>query len=209
MRPIVTIILLLVLGSCLTPLKTHAQDSARSTWSPPYKLDIPAGWDTEHFSLPPQFAPQITYKGTEDLRFAHGWADSASEEHWTYAFLWWLDGRSQLTADGLQNCLKDYYTGLIGSNVGPRKIPTEKLFPVKVSIHIVSTPTPGDRTTFAGNIHMLNYLTQTPITLYVLIHWKYLRSPDHTAVFFEVSSKPMDHRVWQHLNDLNKGLRLP
>ena len=208
MRPIVTVILLLAFGNFLTPIKTFAQDSARSTWSPPYKLDTPSGWSTEHFPLPPGFAPQISYKGTEDLRFAHGWADSTSEEHWAYAFLWWLEGTPQLTAERVQTCLKDYYTGLVGINIGPRKIPKDKLIPVRASIRIITTA-PGDKTTFSGTVYMLDYLTQTPMTLNVLVHWKYLRAPDHTAVFFEISPRPMDHRIWQHLNDLNKSLRLP
>jgi hypothetical protein len=207
MRLIATTILLLA-GICFTPSTTFAQDNARSAWAPPYKLDTPRGWSTERFSLPPEFAPQIAYKGTEDLRFAHGWADGAHEEHWAYAFLWWLDGRPQFTAERLQACLKDYYNGLVGRNIGPRKIPKDKLVPVKTSFRIISTQ-PGDKTTFSGTVYMLDYLTQTPMTLHVLVHWKYLRAPDHTALFFEVSPRPFDHHIWQQLGELNKGLRLP
>jgi len=208
MRPILIVILLLAVSSCFTPITTQAQDSTRSTWTPPYKLDTPRGWTTEHFSLPPEFAPQIPYKGTEDLRFAHGWADGASEEHWAYAFLWWLEGRPQFTAERLQTCLKDYYSGLIERNIGPRKIPKEKLVPVKTSFRIINNY-PGDKTTFSGTVYMLDYLTLTPMTLNVVVHWKYLRTPDRTAVFFEVSPKPLDHPIWQQLDELNKGLRLP
>ena len=32
----------------------------------------PANWEFERFSLPPGFAPGITYKGAEELRFAPG-----------------------------------------------------------------------------------------------------------------------------------------
>jgi hypothetical protein len=208
MRPILTIILLLAVSSCFTSTPTLAQDSTRSIWGPPYKLDTPRGWTTEHFSLPPEFAPQIPYKGTEDLRFAHGWEDGASEEHWAYAFLWWLEGRPQLTTERLQTCLKEYYSGLVEMNIASRKIPKEKLVPVRTSFRIVTTYS-GDKTTFSGTVYMLDYLTQTPMTLNVIVHWKYLRAPDHTAVFFEVSPKPLDHHIWQQLNELNKGLRLP
>jgi len=189
-------------------MNAQAQDSARAVWAPPYKLDTPKGWTTEHFLLPPEFAPHIPYKGTEDLRFAHGWAEVSSDEHWAYAFLWWLEGRQQLTTDSLQAYLKSYYSGLVERNIIPRKIPKEKIIPVKTVFRIITTH-PGDRTTFSGTVHMLDYLTQTPMTLNVIVHWRYLRSPDHSAVLFEVSPKPFDHHIWQQLNDLNKGLRLP
>jgi hypothetical protein len=208
MRSMLPVVLLLAISQFFAPMTAQAQDSAHAVWVPPYKLDTPKGWTTEHFSLPPEFARQIPYKGTEDLRFAHGWADAGSEEHWAYAFVWWLEGRLQLTTDSLQSFLKDYYSGLVERNIVPRKIPKEKLIPVKTSFRIIATQ-PGDRTSFSGTIHMLDYLTQTPMTLNVIVHWKYLRSPDHTAVMFEVSPKPMDHHIWQQLNELNKGLRLP
>jgi len=43
----------------------------------------------------------------------------------------------------------------------------------------------------------------------VIIHWKDLPIPDRSAVFFEVSPRPRDHRVWTQLDALNKGLQLP
>lgn len=208
MRLIETHTLLLLAVSLLTTMSTFAQENPRSATALPYKLDTPRGWSTERFSLPPEFAPQITYTGTEDLRFAHGWADGASEEHWAYAFLWWLDGRPQFTTERLQTCLRDYYNGLVQRNITPRKIPKEKLVPTRTTFRIITTQ-PGDRTTFSGTVYMLDYLTQSPMTLNVLVHLKYLRAPDHTALFFEVSPRPFDHHIWQQLNGLNKGLRLP
>jgi len=56
---------------------------------------------------------------------------------------------------------------------------------------------------------MLDYLTQTPMTLHVVIHWKDLHVPDRSALFFEISPRSPDHRVWKQLDQLNKGLLLP
>ena len=179
-----------------------------ATWVAPYKLDIPSGWSTERFPFPFDFAPQIPYKGMEELRFAPGWADGAGEEHWAYVYLWWLEGRPQLTAEVLATHLQHYYDGLIGRNIIPRNIPKEKLAPVKASLKAIATAA-GDKATFAGIVAMLDYLTQTPMTLNVVIHWKDMHAPDHSAVFFEVSPRPLNHRIWLQLNELNKGLRLP
>jgi hypothetical protein len=195
-------------AECMQWLKTTLDVFDPATWRAPYKLDIPPGWSTEHFAFPFDFAPQIPYKGVEDLRFAPGWADGASEEHWAYAYLWWLEGHPLLTAEKLQTHLQDYYNGLVGQNIAPRKIPKDRLIPAKANIKATTT-VPGDKATFAGTVVMLDYLTQTPMTLNVLIHWKDLQLPDHSAVFFEVSPRPLNHRIWLQLNELNKGLRLP
>ena len=61
-----------------------------------YKLDVPAGWNVERIPFPIDFAPGINYTGVEDLRFTPGWEDLTSEEHWSYAFLWWLDEGQRL-----------------------------------------------------------------------------------------------------------------
>lgn len=194
--------------ACMQWLKKTLDIYDPITWMAPYKLDIPTGWATERFAFPFDFAPQIPYKGVEELRFAPGWADGASEEHWAYAFIWWLEGKPQLTAEKLEMHLQDYYNGLVGRNIAPRKIPREKLGPVKADLKAIPA-SPGDKATFSGTVAMLDYLTQTPMTLHVVIHWKDLHVPDHSAVFFEVSPRPRDHRVWTQLDALNKGLQLP
>lgn len=194
-------------AECMQWLKTILDVFDPNTWVPPYKLPIPSGWSVERFFFPFDFAPQIPYIGAEELRFAPGWADGASEEHWAYAFLWWLEGHPQLTAEKLQTHLQDYYNGLVGQNIAPRKIPKEKLIPAKANLKAVTT-VPGDKATFAGTVVMLDYLTQTPMTLNVLIHWKDLQLPDRSAVFFEISPRAMGHRIWTQLNALNKELSL-
>ena len=57
----------------------------------PELLKEPAGWEFERFSLPPSFAPGITYKGAEELRFAPGMFKKDSAAYFTYAFVVQLD----------------------------------------------------------------------------------------------------------------------
>lgn len=85
--------------------KTNKADSVAS-----YTLPFPQGWGTEIFSLPATFAPAITYKGFEDIRFAPGWAKAASNEYWTYAFLWNLEDSVHIDAKIIAANLKAYYT---------------------------------------------------------------------------------------------------
>src|SRR6188472_3406133 len=96
----------------------------KESMAPSYTLPFPQGWGTEIFSLPPTFAPAITYKGVEDIRFAPGWAKAASNEYWTYCFLWYLEDSIQTDATIIETNLKAYYTGLIASNTQKSKFST-------------------------------------------------------------------------------------
>ncbi|MFT3702712.1 MAG: hypothetical protein QM802_10095 [Agriterribacter sp.] len=176
------------------------------TWQPPYELIIPANWGVEKFSLPPDFASAISYKGVEDVRFAPGWGEIKSEEHWSYSFLWWLDGNPVVNAEGLQSALKDYYDGLVGRNIIERNIPSAKVVPTHVSVKKIKTAA-GDIETFSGTISMLDYHTQLPIVLNSMMHVKDSKTKDHAAIYFEMSPKVLSHPVWQKMNEIGDGFR--
>jgi hypothetical protein len=186
-------------AECIKWLKKNLDIFDINLWTPPYKFAVPTGWTTEHFSLPPDFAPQITYKGVEDLRFTPGWGDTTSEEHWTYAFLWWLDGNSKIDKSTLQQNLKLYYSGLVARNIPTRNIPANKIVSTVVSIKKIK-PYLNDLETYSGTISMLDYHTQKPIVLNIVIHVKDSKTANRRAVYFEVSPKPYSHFIWQKLN---------
>src|SRR4051812_30681554 len=74
-------------------------------WKAPYSLDIPAGWDIERFLIPIEFAPSISYKGIEDIRFTPGWSKAETDDYWSYAFLWYLDSAIKFTPGTMQKNL--------------------------------------------------------------------------------------------------------
>jgi hypothetical protein len=172
------------------------------TWVPPYNLPTPKGWGVERYAFPIDFAPAISHKGVGDLRFMPGWGNAASEEYWSYAFLWWLKGEPVLNAEILKENLKTYYEGLVGGNITRRKIPAGKVVPVTVTVKAVK-PEQDDKETFSGTISMLDYMAQQPITLNVRIHIKNCKLQNRTVVFFEVSPKPFSHKVWSGLKKVN------
>jgi len=85
-------------------------------WEAPYTLPIPKDWAIERFPIPITFAPQISYKGVEDIRFTPGWGKVKSDEYWSYAFLWYLEGEIKIDPQIIDSNLKAYYTGLISIN---------------------------------------------------------------------------------------------
>jgi len=193
---------------CLISLCTFGQVSKVEfdghKWDAPYTLGFPKGWDVERFLIPIEFAPQILYKGVEDIRFTPGWGNSKTDEYWSYAFLWFLDGKPGITEKTIEHDLKAYYTGLVGRNIVPRKIPNDKLIPVKAAFKQVKTYT-GDLKTFNGTIHMLDYMAQIPIVLNCIVHIKSCPGKNNTFIFNEISPKPYTANVWQSLNQLWAG----
>lgn len=169
------------------------------TYQPPYQLTMTQGWDVERFPIPIDFAPAIPYKGVEDIRFTPGWGKTGTAEYWSYAFLWNLEGNVMMDEKIIADNLTAYYTGLIGRNIEKRKIPADKLFPVKAVFKAIAK-TKGDIATYQGTVHMLDYMDQKPMVLNGIVHLK-SGGPGRTYVFYEISPQPLTHSVW---NDLNK-----
>lgn len=168
-------------------------------WQAPYTLPAPKDWAIERFLIPISFAPQITYKGVEDIRFAPGWSKANSDEYWSYAFLWYLEGTINTNAEMIAGNLKAYYTGLI--KVNGSNITAEKIIPVK-TVFKEAKKDRGDFKSFTGTINMLDYMTQKPITLNCKAHLKYCQEENKTFLFFELSPQSFSHPVWQSLDQL-------
>ncbi|MEO6718917.1 MAG: hypothetical protein ABIN67_01085 [Ferruginibacter sp.] len=196
---------ILIFVICLTSLAVSGQDVEAAfdgkNWPPPYTLATPAGWDVERFLIPIGFAPQIPYKGVEDIRFTPGWAKVTTDDYWSYTFLWYLDSLPQMGEQVIQTNLQAYYTGLVEINKGAYKIPEEKIFPAKAIIKKTKT-TKGDHETYSGTIEMLDYMEQKPLILNCLIHVRPYKEKGKTVIFHELSPKAFSHKIWLSLNKL-------
>jgi len=174
----------------------------------PFKLPIPAGWTTEEFPLPPDFAPTFNYRGVEEIRFHPGWGDSTSKGYWSYAYLWWLDGTPEVTEAALTKNLTAYYEGLVGRNITSRKIPAAKVIPTVVAVKKAKLKG-SDKATFTGTVKMLDYMTQRPMVLNAIIHLKDAGKPGKTAVIIEVSPQAPGGEVWKLLDQVPDGFKVP
>jgi hypothetical protein len=171
------------------------------TFVPTYRLIVPENWTTERFAIPIDFAPSIQYAGIEEVRFAPGWDNSSSEDYWTYAYLWYLDRKIQFDPKTIEENLEAYYTGLVDRNIERRKIPKEKLFPVKASFKEVEIQK-GDLNTFNGTVRMLDYMAQEPMTLNCIVHVKECEGKDLTFVYYEISPQEATHAVWKTMDNM-------
>lgn len=199
---------ILILVLCLISCEITGQEATTAEfdghkWEAPYHLSIPEDWNVERFLIPISFAPQIAYKGVEDIRFAPGWGKVNSDEYWTYAFLWYLEGFLQIDATVIAGNLKTYYSGLIEINGASDSISADKLTPVLTSFTETTTEK-GDLKTFTGTIEMTDYMQHKPIMLNCIVHWKSCPDENRTILYFALSPKPSTHANWIMLNQLWK-----
>jgi hypothetical protein len=192
----------------LFPMFSFGQEAANEfdpkKWEPPYSLGFPKDWEVERFLIPIAFAPQIPFKGVEDIRFMPGWGKAESPEYWSYAFLWYLDGHPSIKASTIETNLKDYYNGLVGA------MRAEETDENRVSVKTIfqkGKKQKGDLETFFGSVYMLDYKSNKPISLYVKVHHKSCRGQNKTFLFFEVSPKHYTSPIWDSLDGLWREFR--
>ncbi|MBI3866583.1 MAG: hypothetical protein HY290_32275, partial [Planctomycetia bacterium] len=61
------------------------------------RLAAPEGWGGETIALPPGFAPDMKLKGSEHIRFAPGMMKAESDSFFSYAFVFELESKPELT----------------------------------------------------------------------------------------------------------------
>lgn len=197
--------ILLIVTCCFLFSKASGQDVQANfdgkKWEAPYAFDTPKDWDIERFLIPIGFAPSIPYKGIEDIRFTPGWAKKETNEYWSYAFLWYLDGTPKFDSKTLEKNLIAYYTGLFNFNTDKTKIDTTNLIQVTASIEKIVTEK-GDLNTFQGTVNMNDYMTKQPISINLRIHIKSCDGQKKTFVFYEISPQPYTDNVWKSLHQL-------
>jgi len=86
----------------------------------------PAGWRSERLDLPLDFAPELAYRGVEDLLFAPGMFEPGSDSYFSYALALRLEGDVGADAAMLDGFLTTYYRGLcraVGESRGLERDP--------------------------------------------------------------------------------------
>ena len=167
-----------------------------------FQWPLPEGWREETIPFPLQFAPDLLYKGVEELRFSPGMFKPDQEGYWSYAFVWWLEGRPVLDATELNASLQRYFSGLCTSVA---KDKGQTLDPAKfsASLHPVdgSGPKLGHAVAaFAGTVHAYDaFATGKPIVLNVDVWvWDCDRSGKRAALVL-ASPKPTSAPIWSSL----------
>jgi hypothetical protein len=94
--------------------------SASASAGASFQWPVPEGWKPETIPFPLEFAPDLPYRGVEEIRFAPAFFEPSAPGYFSYAFIWWLEGRPELDRPRLERDLARYFAGLCDA-VGGKK----------------------------------------------------------------------------------------
>lgn len=153
-------------------------------------------WGKEIISMPIHFAPQIPYKGIEEIRFAPGWSKPKEDGFWSYVFVWNIDLNKQLTANDLETYLQYYFDGLM--NVVNKE--KEKVLPKTVALFIKKENNIKVNE-FVGKLQIYNaFHTKEVMQLHCTVKQYYCAEQQRSMVLFRFSPKDQKHPIWDKLN---------
>jgi hypothetical protein len=176
---------------------------------PPYQVPTPAGWAKETIALPPAFAPDMKWKGAEELRFAPGMFKADAPNFFSYAMLFWLP-EAAIDARTMERELLAYYRGLAAAVLKDKKREVNtKAFTLTLT---AARPQPDKRPggeAVAGYVGELKwtepFATGKPQTLRLEIHSWPSAKHKHHCVFVCASPQPETAAVWKALRAIRAG----
>jgi len=168
---------------------------AQSEKSDSLILNAPEDWRTEIIPFPLSFAPEISFEGIEDIRFAPGWAKKESPTFWTYAFVWHLDKDPALDARKIEITLEVYFDGLMKNVAANGKEVSE--IP-KTSCLFIEDP--NNPSTYIGKIKVHDaFFVKDIITLKVMATVINCSEQNKFNTVFHISPKDFEDQVWEQL----------
>lgn len=159
-------------------------------------LTSDASWGKEIISMPIHFAPQIPYKGVEEIRFAPDWSKQDKDGFWSYVFVWDIDLNKELTATDLETYLQYYFDGLMHV-VNKEK---GKVLPKTVALFIKKEKSTNDNE-FIGKLQIYNaFHTKDVMFLHCTVTQYYCPKKQKSMVLFRFSPKKFEHSIWKELS---------
>ncbi|MEO8111782.1 MAG: hypothetical protein ABI594_17175 [Ginsengibacter sp.] len=194
-------ILSIFLCTIIFSFTTNAQDAAQL-------LKEPSAWAFERFELPPVFAPDIPYKGAEELRFSPGMFKKDSPDYFTYAFVAQLDNTATISMNDIRNYLLDYFKGLCGKTASDRKLTIDTS---KISVGIEKkNNTQGDEIVYNALLNIFGVFTNgAPVKLNIEV--KILKDAAASKIYLVFIGSPhaKNDEVWQELYKIQKDFVIP
>jgi len=165
------------------------------------KLPSPPGWRGETFRFPLVFAPSVPFDGTQEVRFAPGFARFGTSEGFTHVILWDIRPEPMEGAQ-LERAIAVYFDGLMENAARGRKL-DELPVPAAVSLHPMSTPA-GWSDAYAGAVHTWNAFSRgEEMKLDVEVSTRRC-SPQQLQVFLAMSMAPRRDKAWETLRSMRE-----
>ena len=173
-----------------------------------FKLAAPKDWSGETIELPPGFAPDMKLKGYEHIRFAPGMMKSGSDTFFSYAFVFELSPKPELTEAVVKDEFLKYFRGLCKAvlngkfpDVDPSEF-TLELQQVKPDPKQALNEKAADSPTqYTGKLDWVEpFATKKRQKLNLEIQtWT---KNEHNYIFACVSPQPADAAIWKQLHTI-------
>jgi hypothetical protein len=150
---------------------------------------VPSGWKKETIPFPLDFAPDVTHRGVEELRFMPGFFDPKTPGYWSYAFVWWIEDAPATDPKTMAEELARYFRGL-NETVGGKKF---KIDPKGFTAAFSADGATGTIRSVDG------FTTGKPIALNVRARKIECPAAGRHAALFALSPQPFESPIWKQL----------
>jgi hypothetical protein len=177
---------------------------------PLYQVPTPAGWAKESIALPPAFAPEMKWKGTEELRFAPGMFKADAPDFFSYALLFLLPDDAEIDAKTMEQELLAYYRGLAAAVLKGKKqgVDTKAFSLTITAAKQQPDKRPGGEAvaSYVGELTWTEpFATGKLQTLRLEVHSWPSAKHKHHCVFLCASPQPETAAVWKTLREIRAG----
>ena len=172
----------------------------------PQLLKEPATWQFERFSLPPEFAPNIPYKGAEELRFSPGMFVKDTATYFTYAFVAELDNVRSISQDDIRNYLLNYFKGLCSSTAKQRHLSIDTS---KIDVGLEKKQNEGNNASYDATLDIFGVFADgAPVKLNAEIT---VMNDKAAKIYLVFIASPLDKtdNVWKELRSIQREFKVP
>ena len=171
----------------------------------PQLMTMPQEWEFEYLEFPLAFAPDLDYKGFEELRFAPGMFDTASPSYFTYLFAIMLEGDHAFSEAQIDRFLTRYYQGLSHA-VATRAEITVDTSRIGISVMRPDIRTGKHEGYFVTITYMDTFTGGREVKLNMEVVVLYSKNGENTCIQALVSPQPKYTDVWKELYSYRKAL---
>ena len=159
------------------------------------------GWGGEVITLPPGFAPNMSTKGVEDIRFAPGMFKADAEDFFSYIFVITSTTGQQFDTAFIRSELLLYYQGLAKTVSKGSVDPSGFVWSL--------TPKKGEalKAAHTGKLDWIEpFATRKPQTLHFDIQVRAYKTAEFLIVC--VSPQTANHAIWSSLHKIRDTFRM-
>lgn len=195
---------MITLYACTAVLLVTSARSQEAGDGDRFQFNTPAEWRGEVITLPPGFAKDLEWHGTESIRFAPGMFDAKSESFFSYVLAFVLSKDDDLSDEAVKAQVLTYYQGLASAVMGAEKDVTDTFkLALQKSKDGEPAPPPADAKAktvkgWTGSLDWVEpFQTKAAQTLNFEIHlWE---NGERPVLYFTVSPQKTDHPIWAEM----------